>query len=57
MMTEEDTFRVLSRASFEELRNYWIANSITPIDITLAYIKSKGWTYMEFRNEWYKRKD
>lgn len=54
-MTEDDTFKKLSRASFEELQSYWIHNSLAPVDITLGYVKSKGWGFKEFCDEWNRR--
>jgi len=53
-MTEDDTFRKLSKPSFEEMRKLWTASDIIQADnigpAARDFFQKYGWSYGEFIN-------
>jgi hypothetical protein len=50
-MTEDDTFRVLSRPCFEEMRELyrdWWLNNKTNTSLRISFMKQHKWTWLEF---------
>jgi len=52
MVSEDETFRILSRTPFPELRNLyveWYKTNLTWSQY-LDWFKERGWTYREFKD-------
>jgi hypothetical protein len=58
-MTEEDTFRVLARPSLEEMRDihaaWWSNLPNKDSSLRISFMKSYGWTWLEFMRERHSR--
>lgn len=53
-MTEDDTFRILARPKFDEMRaihQRWKADQGRPSYHNIAFMKSYGWTWLEYIRE------
>jgi len=52
-MTEDDTFRILKRLSFDEL--YTLRHSAAINISIITFLEEQGWTYSEYMNALYDR--
>jgi hypothetical protein len=59
-MTEDDTFRVLARPGFDEMFRihaaWWRNENSNNRSLRITFMKSHGWTWLEFVLELKKRK-
>jgi hypothetical protein len=54
-MTEDDTFRILSRPSFDEMfrihQAWWYTLDSKDKSLRIPFMKSYGWTWLGFMQE------
>ena len=56
-MTKENTFNLLKRMPFKQIRDEWYKVLHGRVDSeVIAWLVKRGWTWKEFRNELLKKK-